>query len=162
MLNNIVGKNLVITFSLLIVFEIASFLAHQFSFLNIILFALICSLATIISIKKLEYGLYILLAELFIGSKGHLLFLDIFDERISIRMGLFAVVFIVWLLNAVRGKSLEFFKSKWLSYYLILFIFIILGLVNGLLNNSLSNLIFDANGWLYFFIVGRGAKKINL
>ncbi len=153
MLNNLFEKKFAITFVLILIFEILSFLAHQFTVVNIITFVLICSLTAFLSLKKLEYGLYIFLAELFIGSKGHLFFLDIDDERFSIRIGLFSVIFAVWLFNVLRGKSLEFFKTKWLTYYLAIFIFITLGTTNGLLNNGLSNLIFDANGWIYFLMV---------
>ena len=153
MLDNLFAKNFIIAFILVAFLEAASFLAHQFTWLNIILFGLICAVTAVLSIRRLEYGLYILLAELFIGSKGQLFFLEIDDNRFSIRMGLFTVIFLIWLFNLGRGKSLEFFKSKWLGYYLALFIFIALGIINGLLNSQFSNLFFDANGWLYFLIL---------
>ena len=49
------------------------------------------------SVEKLEYGLLILLAELFIGSKGYLFSYDYGGTLISLRMALFLVVMSAWL-----------------------------------------------------------------
>src|SRR3989344_2277138 len=152
MLKNLFNKTFVLILFSVILLEIGSFLAHQFLWLNVILFALICSLAAVLSLWRLEYGLYFLLAELFVGSKGYLFFLDFEGFRISVRMGLFAVVFIVWLLNLFKNRDREFFKSPWPGYYLALFVFLTLGAINGLLNSQPVAWWLDLNGWLYFLI----------
>jgi len=97
MMPNLINKNLLkTTFIFLILAEILSFFGWMLPEFNLICFFVILFLALILSLKKLEYGIYILFAELFIGSKGYLFSLGISDVVISVRIGLFLVVFSVW------------------------------------------------------------------
>ena len=148
------GKNFKLAFLVLVIFDLLSFWAHQFSFLNWLLFGLICLITLFLAVSKLEYAFYVLLLELFVGSKGYLLFGEIGDGRISLRVGIFIAIFLGWLIQLLMGKGREFFARKeWLLPHLVLAVFFVLGLVSGVLNNSLGELFFDANGWLYFLLV---------
>jgi O-antigen ligase len=79
-----------------------------------VVFLTILLLTLITSLKKLEYGLYILLAELFIGSKGYIFYFDFGGMSISLRIGLFLVILGVWVLRffvSFRAKRSEVEKS---------------------------------------------------
>jgi len=131
---------------------------------NKIGFFIIVILTLIASLIKLEYGLWILFTELFIGSKGYLFFFEHQGIIISIRIALWLVVMAVWFVRVVSGwlkkkprLNFNFFQcnqcNQWF-YFFILFIFIIWGVINGFLNhNEFNNIFFDFNGWLYFTLV---------
>ncbi len=130
---------------------ILSFCAYFFPLFNKAAFFVILALTLVLTLEKLEYGLYILLAELFIGSKGYLFFLDTGGVSVSLRIGLFLIVMAVWIYNRLKIKDLRFKLDKW---YWILFAFIAWGFVWGLIRgNSFQNLFFDFNGWIYFALV---------
>lgn len=130
---------------------ILSFVAYFFPLFNKVAFFVILALTLVLTLEKLEYGLYILLAELFIGSKGYLFYFDFGGTSVSLRIALFLIVMAVWLYRVIKNINFKFELNKW---YWILFAFIAWGFVWGLLRgNSFQNLFFDFNGWLYFGII---------
>ncbi len=130
---------------------ILSFAAYFFPLFNKVAFFVVLGLTLVLSLEKLEYGIYILLAELFIGSKGYLFYFDAGGISVSLRIALFLVVMAVWIYSRLKTKNLKFKLDRW---YWILFIFIGWGLVWGLVRgNSFQNLFFDFNGWLYFTVI---------
>ncbi|MCD4706031.1 O-antigen ligase family protein [bacterium] len=144
----------------IILIEFFSLYAFLFPFLNKIFFLAILLATLILSYKKLEYGIYIILSELIIASKGYLFYWEINEKSISIRVGLFVIVFAVWLiklaLNFKKTKKIKirFLESKLSIYFLSLFAFFIIGIISGIIHkNSFSNLFFDFNGWLYFLLI---------
>lgn len=154
MLDNLFGKNFKLTFLVLVIFDLLSFWAHQLAFLNWLLFSLICLITLFLAVYKLEYAFYIILLELFVGSKGYLLFGEVGDGRISLRIGIFIAILLGWLIQFLMGKGREFFsRTKWLIPYLILAVFLGLSVISGILRNPSGALFFDANGWLYFLLV---------
>ena len=147
-------------FLLIFLAELLSFLGYFYSAVNKAGFLAIALITLILSFYKLEYGVLILLAELFIGSKGYLFYFDFGGFSISIRIALWLIVMAVWAGKTISGYiknkklEVEFLKSSYFSYFLILFIFITWGVINGILRgNSFNNLFFDFNGWLYFLLV---------
>ncbi len=154
---NLFNKIFKQTFLFIVLAELLSLCGYLLPDFNKIAFLIIVALTLILSLYKLEYGVWILLAELFIGSKGYLFF---FDNIMSIRIALWLIVMAVWagkvISNWIRTKKLniEFFKSSYRNYFFILFLFIIWGIINGILqNNEFGNVFFDFNGWLYFLLV---------
>lgn len=131
----------------------------------VIAFAIIVILFLALTLYKPEYGLFIALAELFIGSKGYLFFLEIGDFTLSIRIAFWLIIMSVWagkLLSQsfARRKILPLnpcFSLKHghvLPYFLFLFFFIFWGILNGLLHdNGSSDIFLDFNGWLYFTLI---------
>ncbi len=105
-------KYFFITFFLLILAEIFSYLSWQNPLINTICFSLIILITLIISWRKLEYGLYILFAELFIGSFGYLFSLTINGFRVSLRMGIFVVVMATWLYRYLTQLTTQFNANK--------------------------------------------------
>lgn len=152
---------------------ILSFIAYFFPLFNKVTFFVILALTLILTLEKLEYGLYILLAELFIGSKGYLFYFDADGTSVSLRIALFLIVMAVWFAQRViashRRWRGNFINSKdngiasspaaprndgLMKWYWILFAFIAWGFIWGLIRgNSFQNLFFDFNGWLYFGII---------
>jgi len=138
-----------------IIVEILSLLSF-FYFPNIpIFFFIIVIMAAIASLYKLEYGLYILLAELFIGGKGYLFSLNVYGFPISIRMGIFFIIFAIWMARKFPISNFQFPKKFLIpnSQFLILFLFIVYGILNGLFRNAFGNVFFDANAWIFFLLI---------
>lgn len=154
MLTNLLGKFFKTVFLTILILEICSFWSQQFWWLNHLFFGLILVITLIVSLIKLEYGLYILLAELFIGSKGYLFYLDLGGWQISIRIGIFLVVLSVWLYHLFNRRANQFFnlQNHFLFFYLALGLFVIIGLANGFAQHSFNDVFFDFNGWLYFAV----------
>lgn len=166
-------KYFLTTFFLLILAEIFSYLGWSYPAINTIYFCLIILATLILSWRKLEYGLYLLFAELFVGSFGYLFSLTINGFRVSVRMGIFVVVMLVWLKNVIlkeakhseesRDKSDKTLNNIFLSLRgiprpalvglgMITFVLnwaFIWGLIRG---NSFQNVFFDFNNWLYFLV----------
>jgi len=159
-INNFFNKNLRFIFLFIILAEILSFLGYYYQLINFAAFFAIVILVLILSLYRLEYGLFILLAELLVGSFGYLFYFESGGFKISIRIALWLIIMSVWLAGAliklVKTKRLEldFSRSSYFPYFLALFIFIISGVINGFLkNNSLNNIFFDSNNWLYFLLI---------
>jgi O-antigen ligase len=152
-----------IPFLVIFLAELFSLFGYLLPTYNTVCFLVIVTLTLILSLYKFEYGLWILLAELFIGSKGYLFYFEYGGLVISIRMALWLIIMSVWLTNFIIGlmKKKEaklpvgnLASYSFLPYFLILFIFIAWGLVSGFLNhNSFNNIFFDFNGWLYFTLI---------
>jgi len=139
--------------------ELISFFTYLVPEFRNLSFIIITSLALILSIKDLKYGIWLLLVELFIGSKGYLFFFAYEGISISIRLALFLIVMSVWAGKLIVSPKLikpAFSKKQnaFLYYFIILLFFVAWGLVNGFLNNhDFNNIFFDFNGWLYFALL---------
>src|SRR3990172_9941899 len=91
--------------SILASVELFSFFGFLYPQAGTILFFLIVFATLVASFWRLEYGLLIILAELFIGSKGYLFSLDIDGSVVSIRIALFLIIMAVWLARKIFSKS---------------------------------------------------------
>ncbi len=153
-------KKIRLIFLIIILIELLSYVGYFFTIINQLLFFIIAILFFLICLKKIEYGLLIIFAELFIGSKGYLFYFENDNFFISIRIACFLIFAILWLgKNVVNLSAFKLFftslkTSKYFYYYLVLFLSISWGVINGLLNyNGFNNIFFDANGWLFFFLL---------
>lgn len=147
---------------LFLLFESLSFLAWYFPALNSTVFIVIFLIAIYLTFKKLEYGLYLVFAELLIGSKGYLFWLPIGDFKISIRIALWLAVILVWKYKIVADylaqKNFKLFlenlKIPFAWPFGALMFFTVIGILNGILSgNSLKTVFFDMNAWLYFLLI---------
>lgn len=131
--------------------EILSFFSYASPILMNLGFFAILATTLIFSFWKLEYGVYFLLAELFLGGKGYLLNF----HGISLRIAIFCVIMGVWAAKVIIKKQKPFFLgSELFKYYLVLSIFVLAGAVIGFLRgNQFSNIFLDVNGWFYFLII---------
>ncbi|MFH1456541.1 MAG: O-antigen ligase family protein [Patescibacteria group bacterium] len=141
-----------ITFLFLIFIELFSFFGWLMPELGSVCFFIILFLTLILSLCKLEYGLYIIFAELFIGSKGYLFSFD----SVSIRIGLFLVVMTVFLMQVIkklRNKEKKRFDLNNNFIYLFLLV-IIWGFIWGIIRgNNFGDVFLDFNNWLYFLLI---------
>jgi O-antigen ligase len=141
--------------------EVFSWLAFAIPKASPFVFLIILIGVGAISFFRLELGLYILLAELFIGGLGHLFYLDINGLIISVRMGLFGVILIARFINKIKNhelgveikKILQPPNSKFLIPYLALFLLVLNGTFHGFLNNRLSTVLADANAWFFLVLI---------
>jgi len=153
LLEKIINKDILRLILAIFILELFSLISFKFAWLSAIFFIIILIIVLLFSLYKLEYGLYIALAELMIGSQGYLFYLNIADFKISIRLGIFLVVFFVWFFKYFRPRKYLKLPDKGPIYttFIIFLIFIGLGVINGILhNNGLKNVFFDFNGYLYF------------
>ncbi len=115
------------------------------------------------TIRQTEYGLYAVLFELFVGAKGHLLTLAVTESfSISLRIGIFAVVMLVWagqgLYQWYTTKQwpetfLSLRHSRWWKHYLLLLLVIAWAVLWGVgRGNGLTAVALDANAWVYFLL----------
>ncbi len=159
----IFSKDFRFIFFCIFLIELISLSGYLVPQINSIFFFIIILLTLYFSLKNLKYGVYIILIELFIGSKGYLFYFETGGLMLSIRIALYLLVMAVWLSKVIvsttqKEKSIFISKDIWkrdnLPLFLILFIFIIWGIINGILNgNEFNNLLFDFNAWLYFLLL---------
>ncbi len=147
------------TIVFLIIVELLSLLAYLIPEIRPIFFFFITATVAVLAIYRLKYGLYVILAELFVGSHGYLFSLQIKDGlSVSLRIALFLIVLAVWLTKLIihwkpKSKILIYNPPLVIYPYLVLFSLITLGIINGLINNEFSSVFFDANAWVYFVLL---------
>lgn len=147
------GNPFKITLAAVIGVELLSFAAHFYPLTGTIGLLAILAATLALTFSKLEYGLYIVLAELFVGSQGHLLDAIIGPISLSLRIGLFLVVLIAWLARRLLHRAVKPAGSVVWYYYGALFILVSLGLLQGFLSYTRSNVFFDGNAWLFFGLI---------
>ena len=110
------------------------------------------------SLKRPVWGVAAVMAELAMGSKGYLFALTIGRFTVSLRMGMFAVVLLAWLLTMVRQNHWERLVSFFRAMrpvalgYIAVALAVGWGIFRGILNhNDLRAVYLDANAW--FFLV---------
>ncbi|MBU0707441.1 O-antigen ligase family protein [Patescibacteria group bacterium] len=150
-----IGKTFRLTLLLILMFEILSYLGWYWPAFQAIVFWIIVGLTLLIAIKQIDVALWIVLAELFIGSKGYLFQWNISEYAISIRLALFITLFLVWFIKYVLVKRrIVFRKSKLFWWYVGFLMIYAWGIINGIINNNSSeNIFYDANGFLFFGLI---------
>ncbi|MBI4359602.1 MAG: O-antigen ligase family protein [Candidatus Jacksonbacteria bacterium] len=142
--------------------NLLSFFAFYSPIVNWLSFILILTLAALISWRNLLWGIYILLAELMISSQGHLFDIYIGGFRLSLRMGLFAVLLVVLVLK-ISNANPESFRGqmpnvklslKKYQFYIVLGLVMVWGVINGILQNNNRGFLYqDFNGYLFFLLL---------
>lgn len=134
---------------------LASFLGYLFPILSNIFFWLILLATFILSLKKLEWGVAILLAELFCGAKGYLFSFSFEGFVISLRIALFFLIILIWLISKFRtGGQVEFVKSRFFAPFALLTFSVGLSSALAVIYGNLDKYIFfDANSWVYFALI---------
>ncbi|MBI5621660.1 O-antigen ligase family protein [Candidatus Falkowbacteria bacterium] len=136
-----------------------SFVAYVLPSVQSIFFILAIGLTLIVALWRLESALYLVLAELGIGSFGYLLSVSMGGVNLSLRIGMFAVIMAVWLgrvlVELARTKSFGRYVSLRHTalgkYFLLLLVVLVWGALWGWWRgHGLRGVFFDSNGWLYF------------
>lgn len=152
-----------LTLIIFLVVEALSFSGFIWPVINTLTFIIILVTAIALTVYGLEYGLLIIFTELFIGSLGHLFYINIGSQQLPIRIALWAAVmsvfFIKFLIQLIKLRkaapywlSLKTFSG--LKTFAWLSIFILIGVINGLGRGHNLPLVFsDFNSWLYFLML---------
>lgn len=141
---------------LFILAELFSYAGYFFPWINTIGFFVIIVAALVLSMKRLEYGLYFILADLILGGKSGALFsFEYGGFFVSLRMALFIVVMSVWL-SKLKIKDLRFRISDLgiLRWWGVFGIAVLWGIVVGFLRrNNFGDLFLDVNGYFYAALI---------
>ncbi len=143
----------------LLIVELISFLAYYFPIIGPFGITAIGLAVLILAWKRPEAALSILLLELIVGSKGHMLSWQ-GEDSFSLRMAIWLAVLLAFCLRLVirwpsEGKEL-LQKAKIFPFrnqYLLLSLSVLIGLIIGFWRNALPDFIADANAWVYFLIL---------
>lgn len=145
-------RNIVLLF---VAVEIFSFLGHEFRFIEVFSFAIIVLATILFSMRSLHYGILIALAELIIGSQGHLFAITINDFIVPLRLGIFSAIVFAYGITILRERQIQFFQWYLFRPFLFFIIILLSGTIIGLLyHNGISRLFFDVNGYLYLGLIG--------
>ncbi|MFH1145881.1 MAG: hypothetical protein V1707_02880 [bacterium] len=138
--------------------EYLSFVAYFVPELRPVIFIVVIFIMVIIAWKNFPFALQLMLLELAIGGKGYLLFIDAGSFRLGLRLGLFLLLWLVWLVKIFKeglGQSFKRWRLEWREQWIwrmmaIVAVFIVIGVVNGLLSgNSVKDVFLDSNAFLY-------------
>lgn len=134
-----------------IILELVSFLVFFSDWWRDGIFVSVIILIVLVALKNLRWGLFILFAELIVGGFGYLLWFQAGDFRISLRLGIFAAVFIAGFVEIIRRRKMELSRYRHVTWYVVFLLFIAWGVLNGFQKDfSLKDIFFDANGYFYF------------
>ncbi|MFA6271537.1 MAG: O-antigen ligase family protein [Patescibacteria group bacterium] len=150
----LLGRTFVYTFLFITLIEFTSYTASFYPILKTGGFFALIIIAVGLAIWKMEYGIYFILAELVIGSKGYLFSYEISGTSISIRLGLFLSIFAVWAVREIFVRKFRFKNFGLIKWYGIVLVFVVMGILVGYLNNNpIKDIFYDVNGWLFFALL---------
>ncbi len=143
--------------------ELVSFAGYLVPPVTAVGFGVVTVSVFVLALWKLEYGVAAALTELIIGSKGHLLSINVGTSVVSLRIALFVVLFIAWVIYELRlldGKGANvqslgalFRGSKLLRLIWGMLFIVLFGIANGIVQGNTKDLIYaDANAWLFFLL----------
>lgn len=141
---------------LMVAAEAVSLLAYLYPVLSAPLLLAVFLGTLVLALKNPRWGIYLLFGEVFLGSKGHLLAANVGPIVFSLRLAIFAAVFLAWaavlLGNLAQNFPRSFRGLPWL--YWVLVAAVGLGAVHGSLGgNGVANVFLDANAYLYLGIL---------
>lgn len=137
--------------------ELISLTTFQLPGPSLIWLLLIGVVVTLSTLHDTSWGVYALMAELFVGGKGYLISVPVGGAILSLRMALFIVVFGTWFakwcVGAVRSRrSVRSATTQWLAPAGLAFM-ICIGLLQGLLRYPINQIFYDGNAWLFFALL---------
>lgn len=95
---------------------------------------------------RLEYGVAAVLAELVVGSQGHLIG--------QLRLGLFLVVLLASVVWMVRERSIAFLHTRYWKWYLAMVCVFGVAVLTAIWHgNTLTNIFLDLNGYLFIGLI---------
>ncbi|MFH0804845.1 MAG: hypothetical protein V1916_01470, partial [Patescibacteria group bacterium] len=156
------GKIFWYTLAGVAVAEAVSYVGFRFHTFQLIAFAAVAIATLILSLWRLRYAFYVVCAELIVGSFGYLLWWQVGDFRISIRLAMFLAIFTGWVVFATRNRRFDFQQSGLWKPFLFFLASIVLGVLIGYVRgNDLTNIFFDVNGYLYFGLLFVAAAVVT-
>lgn len=136
-----------------------SFLGYASSDARIAGFVILAIAAGVLALVDLRWLFALLMAEMVIGAHGRLFWVELGGFTLSIRMLLFGVLILGWLVHAMRGCSrIMHFRHAHVSGPLLLLVAALaLAAVRGLSEGAPPSAIFDdANGYAFLLLIPIG------
>lgn len=159
----LLSRKILILLLFFVFIEALSCLGFVFPLANKVVFLLIIALSLVLSCYRLEYGLLMVLAELFIGSKGYLFFWQFHGGQFSLRLGLWLAVMLVFIIKftfqIIQKKQAAIYWHRIRKFifwkpFIILAVFVSLGVFTALVyHHALVDIFLDFNAWLYFLLI---------
>ncbi|MDD4289734.1 MAG: O-antigen ligase family protein [Patescibacteria group bacterium] len=154
MFNFLKNKYFSVTFLSLVILDVIFFFAHEFEIFNSIAFLLLAILIIYLISRDIKWIIYISFLELFVGSFGRLISIDLFDFPLSIRIFIFAVSFIAGIIYIVKNKKFDFRKSSYRWFHVFYILTLILGIIIAIVNKTnIPNIFLDINNFIFFLIL---------
>ncbi len=124
-----------------------SFLGYLNSALGILFFFLLVGVYTYLTTRKLEWGMYLIFAELFVGSFGYLFSF----QGISLRIAFFVVFWGIFLFRFLQGRKPFPFPLSPFPFpsFAIFFLWLLFSFIRGVVLNGFSQAFLDFNGYLF-------------
>lgn len=148
-----------LTFLLCLTAELLSFLTFYHPWLMAPVFTALALGAAVLAMTDLRRIFVVSAAEAVIGSHGRLFTLTLGGFSLSIRMVLFALLFIGWTIHAARGRSriLHFRHVEIAGPLLFLIAAVTLGMLRGVSRGApLGDVFSDANGYAFLLYIPIG------
>lgn len=142
-----------------LVLEGVSALGYFMPFLGPWLWGAVVFGVAALAVWRFPWALWCAVAELLVGSQGHLLWLSVGGGQVSLRVGLFVVVMLVWLVRLVwQWRALRHLWQThrviaWPLLLLLLWV-VVSALRGGLQSFGWGTVFFDANNWLFLALLG--------
>ena len=154
MFNFLKNKCFSVTFLSLVILDVIFFFAHEFAIFNYIAFSFLAILIIYLISRDVKWIIYISFLELFIGSFGRLISIDLFGFSLSIRIFIFLISFIAGIIYIVKNKRLELLKSQYKWFYIAYILILMFGITVALINKTkISNIYSDINNFIFFLIL---------
>lgn len=163
-ISKIFDKFFVSIFIILLAVELLSFFALPNKLLEQAVFILLVLAVTLLTSRKLAYGIYFLLAELFIGGLGYMFFWPLSEGRFSLRLAIFLAVLFSWMVKTIFDADFSWIKNKYFILVSLLMLIVAAGILRAYwLGRPLGDIMSDANAYLYLALVGAFiAAKIDI
>ncbi|MBI5077266.1 hypothetical protein HZB94_02710 [Candidatus Falkowbacteria bacterium] len=154
--SSIVGPTFRKSFLLIVLVELISFALFYLKDVadaRLYFFIFLFCFLIILGLYQFKWLVFVAIAELVIGSKGHLFSIDINGFVVSIRLAIFISVMLSWLImidkkEFFRAIVVTFRQNKFLFWLAVVGTF---SLVFAFLARTpVKNIFFDLNGWLFF------------
>jgi hypothetical protein len=135
--------------------HLLSFTSFTWPLLNQLGFLIILATAIYLSWRDLRLAISLLILELLVGSQGYLFSWDFSHFQLSLRIALWSVIMIAWLVKLLYHRQAYFASLKKFlvtssaRYYLLLSLACLSALIIGLIRNQLPATLLDANSWFF-------------
>lgn len=141
------------TFVTIVGLELLSFASWVYPTLGNVSFFLILFAVLLIASKDLRIGVGIALVELIIASHGYLFSFQHEGLSVSLRMGIFLILFVLGILDAVKKRRLEIYNSRYFLPLLCLAILLFISFVRGMAEFGFGAAFLDGNGYVFFLLI---------
>lgn len=114
------------------------------------------------TIRQLRFGLYAIVADLFLSGKGYWFSLPLGGDRLPLRMLLFGIVFAVWFSGLIRNRRLALppkSSQRWLPALTAAAVG--MAVIQGLLRSPFDRTFLDANAWIFFLLLPAFLTALN-